>query len=56
MPTHTVWQYDLGSGQARPLLNLGAKVQSEQWQASPDGQKVAFRRAGDGNIYVAALP
>ena len=56
VPTHTVWQYDLGSGQARPLLNLGAKVQSEQWQASPDGQKVAFRRAGDGNIYVAALP
>ncbi|MGY2893280.1 TolB family protein [Deinococcus sp. UYEF24] len=56
VPTHTVRLYDLGTGQSRPLLNLGAKVQSGDWQVSPDGQKVAFRRAGDGNIYVAALP
>lgn len=56
LPTHTLRLYDLGSGQSRPLLNLGAKVQSDQWQVSPDGQKVAFRRAGDGNIYVTRLP
>ena len=56
VPTHTLRLYDLGSGQSRPLLNLGAKVQSDQWQVSPDGHKVAFRRAGDGNIYVAKLP
>ncbi|WP_407569383.1 TolB family protein [Deinococcus altitudinis] len=56
VPTHTVRLYDLGTFQSRPLLNLGTKVQSGDWQASPDGQKVAFRRAGDGNIYVAALP
>ena len=56
VPTHTLRLYDLGSGQSRPLLNLGAKVQSDQWQVSPDGQKVAFRRAGDGNIYVTRLP
>ncbi len=56
VPTHTLRRYDLGIGQSRPLLNLGAKVQSDQWQVSPDGQKVAFRRAGDGNIYVTKLP
>ena len=56
VPTHTLRQYDLNSHQSRPLLDLGAKVQSDQWQVSPDGAKVAFRRAGDGNIYVAKLP
>ena len=56
VPTHTVRLYDLSSGQSRPLLNLGARVQSGDWQVSPDGQKVAFRRADDGNIYVAQLP
>ncbi|WP_425145209.1 hypothetical protein [Deinococcus sp.] len=53
---HTVWQYDLHSGQSRALLNLGAKVQSGQWQVSPDGARLVFRRAGDGNMYVARLP
>ena len=56
VPAHTVRLYDMSSGQSRPLLNLGAKVQSGDWQVSPDGQKVAFRRADDGNIYVAQLP
>ncbi len=56
VPAHVLRLYDLGSGQSRPLLDLGAKVQSGDWQVSPDGQKVAFRRAGDGNIYVANLP
>ena len=56
VPAHTVWQYDLNSNTSRPLLNLGAKVQSDQWQVSPDGAEVAFRRAGDGNMYVAKLP
>ena len=56
VPTHTVWRYGLDDNTSRPLLNLGTKVQSGDWQVSPDGQKVAFRRAGDGNIYVAALP
>ncbi|GAA4012505.1 hypothetical protein GCM10022631_25350 [Deinococcus rubellus] len=56
VPTHIVRNYDLKSNQSRPLLDLGAKVQSDQWQVSPDGAKVAFRRAGDGNIYVAKLP
>lgn len=54
--THTINLYDLGSGQSRPLLNLGAKVQSDQWQVSPDGRLVVFRRAGEGNVYVAKLP
>ena len=53
---HTVQLYDLKSGQSRPLLDLGAKVQSDQWLTSPDGQKLAFRRAGDGNVYVTKLP
>ncbi|GGR19552.1 hypothetical protein [Deinococcus ruber] len=54
--THIVWQYDLNSNRSRPLLDLGTKVQSDQWQVSPDGAKVAFRRAGDSNLYVAKLP
>lgn len=54
--THTVWRYDLGTAASRPLLNLAAKVQSGDWQVSPDGLKVAFRKTSDGNIYVAALP
>lgn len=55
-PTHRLFEYDLPSRTSRLLADLGSKVLNDQWQVSPDGQRVVFLSSQDRNLWVLELP
>ncbi|MBO1438424.1 M23 family metallopeptidase [Meiothermus sp. CFH 77666] len=55
-PTHRLFEYDLQNNTARLLADLGAKVLNDQWQVSPDGQRVVFLSSQDRNLWALELP
>jgi hypothetical protein len=58
LPAHELWETDVATGQARPLLDAtaGLRVANNDWSISPDGHTLAFRSADDGNVWVVDLP
>lgn len=55
-PTHRLYEYDLQSNTSRLLADLGTKVSHDQWQVSPNGQRVVFLNSRDRNLWVLELP
>jgi len=55
-PNHRLYEYDLRSNASRRLADLSAKVVGDQWQISPDGQRVVFVSSRDRNLWVLELP
>lgn len=55
-PTHRLFEYDLQSRTSRLLADLGSKVSHDQWQVSPDGERVVFVNRLDRNLWVLELP
>jgi Tol biopolymer transport system component len=53
--SHRVLEYDVRTDQSRALIALNAKISNDQWQPSPDGQRLMFVNAADNNIYALAL-
>ncbi|WP_293911297.1 hypothetical protein [Deinococcus sp.] len=53
---HTLRQYTLSTGQWRTLGSLGDQVRQGDWSVSPDGKKLSYLSAKDGNVRVVALP
>ncbi|MCX7601845.1 MAG: peptidoglycan DD-metalloendopeptidase family protein [Meiothermus sp.] len=54
-PTHRLMEYHLQTHTSRPLADLGAKVLNDQWQVSPDGERVVFL-SQDRNLWWLELP
>jgi murein DD-endopeptidase MepM/ murein hydrolase activator NlpD len=54
-PSHRLLEYDARTDQSRALVELGTKMANDQWQVSPDGQRLAFVNAADNNIYALEL-
>jgi hypothetical protein len=55
-PTHRLFEYDLQSHTSRLLADLGTQVSHDQWQVSPDGQRLVFLSSRDRNLWVLELP
>ncbi len=55
-PTHRLFEYDLQSRTSRLLVDLGTQVSHDQWQVSPDGERVVFLSSRDRNLWVLELP
>ena len=58
-PWHTLWEYDAATGRSSTLTDpatLPFKVSNGDWTVSPDGRKVVFVAAQDGNLWVIDLP
>lgn len=58
-PGPTLWQLDVISGESWRLIdpkNISLRIASNDWQPSPDGEKIVFRSAEDQNIWVLELP
>ncbi|MDT7919037.1 MAG: peptidoglycan DD-metalloendopeptidase family protein [Meiothermus sp.] len=55
-PTHRLFEYDLQSRTSRLLADLGTQVSHDQWQVSPDGQRLVFLSSRDRNLWVLELP
>lgn len=53
---HTLRQYDVQSGAWVTLGDLGDQVRQGDWQVSPDGSRVSYLSARDGNVHVLRLP
>ncbi|HEY44807.1 MAG TPA: hypothetical protein G4O11_12565 [Anaerolineae bacterium] len=59
LPGPTLWQVDVLSGNAWRLVDLSSaslRIASNDWQPSPDGEKMVFRSAEDQNLWVLELP
>ncbi len=55
-PSHQLYEYNLQSNTSRLLADLSTKVLGDQWQVSPDGQRVVFLNSRDRNLWVMELP
>lgn len=58
-PVHRLLQVEAASGQVRPITDptiTPFKIANKDWVVSPDGKKMAFVSADDGNIWVLELP
>ncbi|WP_027460101.1 PD40 domain-containing protein [Deinococcus murrayi] len=53
---HVLREYDVGRDAWRTLGDLGDQVRQGDWSVSPDGKKVAYLSARDGNLRVLTLP
>lgn len=53
---HVLREYDVQTNSWRTLGDLGDQVRQGDWSVSPDGQKVAYLSARDGNVRVVNLP
>lgn len=54
--SHVLREYDLRTAAWRTLGDLGDQVRQGDWSVSPDGQRVAYLSARDGNVRVVELP
>ena len=54
--THLLREYDLNAATWRTLGSLGDQVRQGDWSISPDGEKLSYLSARDGNLRVIALP
>lgn len=52
---HSLNEYNLEAGTSRVLIEL-PKVSYDQWQVSPDGEKLVMVNSVDRNLYVVGLP
>ncbi|GBF07102.1 WD40 repeat containing protein [Deinococcus aerius] len=53
---HVLREYDVRTNTWRTLGDLGDQVRQGDWSVSPDGRKVAYLSARDGNVRVVELP
>lgn len=53
---HQLRQYDVGSGKWTALGDLGDQVRQGDWNVSPDGTRLSYLSARDGNVRVLRLP
>lgn len=53
---HLLRQYDVGTGKWTTLGDLGDQVRQGDWNVSPDGTRVSYLSARDGNVRVLRLP
>ena len=53
---HTLRQYDVVSGTWTTLGDLGDRVRQGDWNVSPDGTRLSYLSARDGNLRVLRLP
>jgi hypothetical protein len=57
-PSHTLWEYDVVSGEHRRLTDpahTSFKIANNDWAVSPDGRYVVFVRARDHNLWLIDL-
>jgi Tol biopolymer transport system component len=58
-PGPALWQVDVINGKSWRLidpLHTSWQIASNDWQPSPDGEKIVFRSAEDQNLWVLELP
>jgi hypothetical protein len=58
-PGPALWQVDAINGRSWRLidpLHTSWQIASNDWQPSPDGEKIVFRSAVDQNLWVLELP
>lgn len=58
-PGPTLWQVDVLSGETWRLTDpslTSLPIASNDWEPSPDGEKIVFRSAEDQNLWVLELP
>lgn len=53
---HTLRQYDVQTTTWTTLGDLGDQVRQAEWRVSPDGTRVSYLSATDGNVRVLRLP
>lgn len=53
---HVLREYDARANAWRTLGDLGDQVRQGDWNVSPDGRKVSYLSARDGNVWVVELP
>ena len=53
---HVLRQYTLASGKWATLGDLGDQVRQGDWNVSPDGTRMSYLSARDGNVRVLRLP
>ena len=56
---HQLWEVQAATGEAYPLTDRAStpfKIANGDWSVSPDGQRIAFVSASDGNIWLLELP
>lgn len=53
---HVLREYNVRTNAWRTLGDLGDQVRQGDWSVSPDGGKVAYLSARDGNVRVLSLP
>ncbi|PNY83020.1 hypothetical protein CVO96_11695 [Deinococcus koreensis] len=53
---HVLRQYDVSTGAWTTLGDLGDQVRQGDWSVSPDGTRVSYLSAKDGNVWVLRLP
>ncbi|GAA5532332.1 hypothetical protein [Deinococcus aluminii] len=53
---HVLREYDLRTNAWRTLGDLGDQVRQGDWSVSPDGRRLAYLSARDGNVRVVELP
>jgi len=53
---HVLREYDVRTNKWRTLGDLGDQVRQGDWSVSPDGRRVSYLSAKDGNVRVVRLP
>ncbi|WP_034385455.1 PD40 domain-containing protein [Deinococcus sp. YIM 77859] len=53
---HVLREYDVRANAWRTLGDLGDQVRQGDWSVSPDGRRLAYLSARDGNVRVVELP
>ena len=53
---HVLREYDVREGRWQTLGDLGDQVRQGDWSVSPDGRRIAYLSARDGNVRVVELP
>ncbi|BDP42512.1 hypothetical protein DAETH_24810 [Deinococcus aetherius] len=53
---HVLREYNVGTNAWRTLGDLGDQVRQGDWNVSPDGERVSYLSARDGNVRVVELP
>ncbi|UQN07785.1 hypothetical protein M1R55_02955 [Deinococcus sp. QL22] len=53
---HVLREYNARTGTWRTLGDLGDQVRQGDWSVSPDGKKISYLSAKDGNVRVVSLP
>ncbi|MEF2279281.1 hypothetical protein V3W47_13320 [Deinococcus sp. YIM 134068] len=53
---HVLREYDVQGNAWRTLGDLGDQVRQGDWNVSPDGKRMAYLSARDGNVRVVELP